>query len=565
MDHPPGSLVSLTEHDVPVPMRDGAILRAIVTRPADGRPAPVVLVRTPYPLAESRAEIDAIGVAQRGLVLVLQSVRGTGRSDGEFSPWIHEAEDGFDSIAWCSALPWSDGNVATLGRSYLAQAQVLAAGERPAALRAMALDVVGDDPYEVQWRNGALGLGASLGWSVAMAGISLERAEARGEDVRAERSVWLAAMNDMPAVYRRTPLADFGGLERHMPGWLDLLAHPTRDAWWQAAVPPEREPLPTIIVAGWHDLFIAGSLRQFAIAARNAASRLIVGPWSHTSAQSALGDVYYGAMASAAAQGLDARRLDFLDAHLRGADTGRGGVHLFVMGANQWRDFDSWPPAPSRDLELFLRPGGRLAEGPAGAAADGGEVQPSTFVFDPRDPVPTVGGANLMAWADAMDGSGACDQRQLDGRADILRFATEPLGDAFEVIGSVRLTLFAATSAVDTDWTGKLVDVYPDGRAFNVVDSIVRARLRDASHEAPLQPDRPHEFTFELGPTAQRFAAGHRIRLDISSSNFPRFDRNPGTGGSSATAPEATFISARQSVFHDAAHPSRLTLPVFEG
>lgn len=568
---------TLTEYDVPIPMRDGTMLRAIVSRPADGQPAPVVLARTPYPIAESSAEIDAMGLARRGLVFVIQSVRGTGNSDGEFEPGLHEGKDGFDTIAWCAAQPWSNGRVGTIGRSYLAMSQVLAAAERPPALRAMALDVVSDDPYEVRYVGGALGLGSAMGWAVAMSGVSIGRCEAAGEDMTADRAVWLAAMNDMARTYRTTPLADVGGLERHMPGWLELLEHPLRDQWWQRQTGPEPDPnempIPRIVVAGWFDLFLEGSLREFLRGERHPASRLIVGPWSHTSARAALGDAYYGAGASAPAAGLDALRSDFLLEQLTKDDSARaarasvppaesaparpGRARLFVMGANKWRDFETWPPRPQRTLRLYLHGEGVLSTEPPGA-----DAAPSTFTFDPRDPVPTLGGNNLLAWNDAMGSTGQCDQRRLDGRTDVLRFVSEPVAADVDVVGPVRLTLFASTSAADTDWTGKLVDVYPDGRALNVVDSIVRARYREPGREALLEPDRPHEFVLELGSTAQRFAAGHRIRLDVSSSNFPKFDRNPGTGGSSATTPESAFVEARQAIFHDPRNPSRLELPV---
>ncbi|SFK19500.1 CocE/NonD family hydrolase [Cellulomonas sp. KH9] len=546
-----------TDHDVPVPMRDGTVLRAVVVRPLVDEPVPVVLLRSPYPLADARFETDLMGLAERGLALVMVALRGTGASDGVFYPWADDQRDGVDTIAWCAEQEWSNGRVATTGRSYVAQTQLYAAGGAPPALRAMVTGVVPSDPWSLTYTGGALNLGSTLGWAAAMAGVPLARRAAAGEDVTRLQEEWAALLGGFPAGFATTPLTDVPVLDELFPAWRDWAEHAHLDDYWRAHALPDRPALPTFVVAGWHDVFRDLSLREFAREPRHPGSRLVVGPWSHGPAGRSLGDVDHGPAASGAAIGLDAQILDFLAAHLASDDVPvpDAPVQVFVTGANVWTHHATWPPA-ARDVDLHLHPGA-LAAGPA---ADG--TPPSRYVFDPRDPVPTRGGNTLLPQGDAAGMCGSVDQRPLDARTDVLRFVGDPLPAPVRVIGTVRLTLHAATSAADTDWTAKLVDVHPDGTALNLVDGILRASRQDPAHPALLTPDEPHELVVELGAVGHEFAAGHRIRLDVSSSSFPRFDRNPGTGAPAASVAEADFVVAHQRVLHDAAHLSRLTLPV---
>lgn len=547
-----------TQYDVPVPMPDGTVLRAVVVRPVTDDPVPVVLVRSPYPLADARFEVDLMGLAARGLALVLVSLRGTGASEGTFRPWRDDAADGVATIAWCARQPWSDGRVATLGRSYVAHTQLYAAGGAPPALRAMVTGVVPTDPRLLTYTGGALNLGSTLAWAAGMAGVNLGRRAAAGEDVSALQDAWGRLMGGFPDAYATTPLTDVPVLDELFPAWREWLEHPDDDDHWRALELPDRPAVPTFVVAGWHDIFRDGSLREFAREPRHPASRLVVGPWSHGAPNRSLGDVDHGAAASGAAIGLDGQLLDFLAAHLRDdapGDAGPTPVSVFVTGADEWTQHASWPP-PATDTHLHLHPGRLSADAPAA------DVEPSRFTFDPHDPVPTLGGANLMPTGEAAGMCGSVDQRPLDARTDVLRFVGDALAEPVTVIGPVRLTLHAATSAADTDWTAKLVDVHPDGTALNVVDGVLRARHRDPAHPTLLPAGEVHELVVELGAVGHRFRAGHRIRLDVSSSNFPRFDRNPGTGAPGGTTPASAFVVAHQQVRHDAAHPSRLTLPV---
>ena len=552
---------TLTQYDVPVPMPDGTLLDAVVVRPVTDAPVPVLLVRSPYPLADLRFEVDLTGVVARGLALVTVSLRGTGASQGTFHPWRDDERDGAETIAWCAQQPWADGRVVTMGRSYVAHTQLYAAGGAPSALRAMVTGVVPSDPRDLTYTGGALNLGSSLGWAAGMAGNALGRRAAAGEDVTDLQQAWGRLIGGFPAAFWTTPLTDVPVLDELFPAWREWAEHADDDAHWQALRLPDRPALPTFTVAGWHDLFRDGSLREFAREPRHPASRLVVGPWSHGGAGRSLGDVDHGPTASGAAIGLDAQLLDFLVTHL-GDDAPpppAAPVSVFVTGADEWTQHATWPPPGTVDTDLHLHTG-RLAAAPAT-----GDQQPSRFTFDPRDPVPTRGGATLLPTGEGAGMCGSVDQRPLDARTDVLRFVGDPLDAPLTVLGPVRLTLHAATSAADTDWTAKLVDVHPDGTALNIADGILRARHRDPAHPALLPPDVPHELVVELGAVGHRFRPGHRVRLDVSSSNFPRFDRNPGTGAPAASVAETDYVTAQQQVLHDAAHPSRLTLPVLPG
>jgi hypothetical protein len=455
----------------------------------------------------------------------------------------------------------------TYGRSYLAQTQLYAAGERPPALRAMGLGVCPGDPYDVVHQGGALLLGSGLGWALAQSGGGLARAVARaGADPRLLAD-WRAAMESFDEIVARPGPLDLPVLDVGLPSWRGWVDHPARDAWWGERALPDRDLLPAFFVGGWHDIFVRGTLEQFG-RRRHPGTRLVVGPWGHGPGLASLGEVHHGFAADAAVLGLEAEMLDLLAAHatgealleaLPGAASGpTDPVRLFVMGAGAWFGTTTWPPPESEDRTLYLHGDGRLDPGPPDAGAP-----PVTYVHDPRHPVPTVGGPNLFLRGEAALGTGSWDQRSRDGRDDVVRFETAPLEVDLDVVGLVRLSLVASTTAVDTDWCATLVDVHPDGRALNVVDGVVRARFATSDAvERLLEPGAAHRLEIEVGPTAQRFAAGHRVRLDLASSNHPRFDVNPGTGGTWASTPASEYVVAHQRVHVDRDAASHLTLPV---
>jgi uncharacterized protein len=467
-----------------------------------------------------------------------------------------------DTIAWCAAQLWCSGQVVTYGSSYLGHTQIYAAGGSPPALVAMSPGVVPSAPYDLTYNGGALLLASSLGWAMAQAGGKLFRSMAMGIDVSADLREWAETGADHWALCRRAPLQGIPILDRLFPGWKQWLDHPTNDGWWHGVDVQDRPTLPTYYTSGWWDLFLKDSLHEFNRQPRHPSSRMVIGPWSHIIEGPAHGEVYYGPEAGAAMQDLEGSRLAFLrsavspDAHIPDGPP----VRLFVMGSNRWRNENEWPPTRARATKYFLHADGALS--PSAPLTDSA---PATFVFDPLDPVSTVAGRNLGPGSDGAHLTGPVDQRMLDGRADILRFTSGVLSSDVEVIGNLTVTLHAATSAVDTDWTAKLVDVWPDGRAFNVADGLIRARHRLGNDRTEFLPSGvAHRFDIDLIATAQTFLAGHRMRVDISSSNFPRYDRNPGTGGLQADVAESDFVSARQTVFLDAQRASWITLPIIE-
>ena len=570
LDVPPVHV--LAEHNTPAQMRDGTTLRADVYRPAaDGR-FPVLLIRTPYgePMARSapvRPALDA------GFAVVVQHCRGTGASDGDFVAFESEAADGADTVEWCARQPWSDGAVTMWGPSYLGMVQFAAASLSPAALRGLAPVVApADYHWGLAYRQGAFTLGQALGWHTLKAGQQLAYLTGAGQDVAAEMGALLALMADPAAAYGHLPLRSMPAVSAILPSWHNWLDHEERDAYWEGVSYRDARSLvsaPALHVGGWFDLFLGGTLDNFATLSRDAATprarrgqRLIVGPWTHSDRSGVAGELHFGVFASEMALQLERLTIEFLRAAASDSVTDMPGpaVRLFVMGDNVWRDEDSWPLARTQWTRWYLHSHGELS-----LAMPGSFDPPSHYVHDPGSAVPTCGGATLMASGPGGVGwlPGPRDQGAVEAREDVLSFTSSPLAEDLEVTGPVSVTLHAATSAVDTDFTAKLVDVWPDGRAMGVTDGIVRARYRNGSTSPSLvAPGQVSEYTIDLIATSQVFKAGHRVRVDVASANFPCFDRNPGNGASAATATETDFVVASQTVFHDDARPSYITLPV---
>lgn len=558
------------ERDVAARMRDGAVLLADVYRPACPPPWPVLLMRLPYDKAQ--AEVYAYShpswYARAGYLVVVQDCRGRWASEGEWYPFRDEAADGFDTVAWAAALPGSSGQVAMYGFSYAGATQLLAAGERPPALAAIAPAMTAADYYD-QWtyRGGALQHAFTRFWALSLARDTARR---RGDLDLEERlaAALRRACEEYWAPPAAAPLLVESGVA---PYYRDWIAHDTADDYWHQwsiRSRPQSIAVPALYVGGWYDVFLEGTLDSFgALGPGNSArpeQRLVVGPWFHSPWHQHAGGFDFGAAAGSA---VDALHVLWLDRHLRGERNqldDEPPVALFVMGENRWRFESSWPVAGIRAQTFFLRSGGR-ANSLAGngwlALERPDEEPPDVFVYDPRNPVLSLGGHSCCN--DMLAPMGPADQRPAEVRNDVLVYTSAVLSADVVVIGTVELTLFAASTAVDTDFTAKLVDVHPDGRAVNIADGIVRARFRD-SLAAPslLQRDRVTEYRIRVGSTANRFASGHRIRLEVSSSNFPAFDRNSNSGKPLIEAGPADWVVATQTVFHDHRYPSRLTLPV---
>lgn len=576
---------AVVERDVPVPMRDGTVLRADVWRPAGPGRFPVLLQRLPYDKSGSLtsqhyAGLEPLRAVGAGYAVVIEDTRGRFASGGTFRPFDQETADGADTVAWAAAQPFCDGRVGMYGASYFGATQLLAAVGRPAALRAIAPHLTAAEYYDGwSYQGGAFQLGFALLWALtSLAPEELRRRARAGEDTAALESALRELFADPWSAYRRLPLTDQPAIGALVPAYREWLAHPERDAYWRATAIDDRYDqiaVPALHIGGWYDIFLAGTLRNYAELRKRAAGararagqRLIVGPWAHAVPHDTVGEVTFGLDASQAALDLTAAHLRWFDAALAdGPLDDEPRVRLFVMGVNRWRDEDGWPLARARSVPLYLRSGGRAnslrGDGVLSFEPPAADEPPDAFLYDPRRPVPTVGGSTFLPGLLTGLHAGPRDQRGVEERDDVLVYTTAPLPEDLEVTGPLRLVLHAASSAVDTDWTAKLVDVHPSGRALNLADGILRARYRQGlDAPAPLEPGRPYAFGVDLVATSNVFRAGHRIRVEVTSSNFPRFDRNPNTGGAVAAARESELVPALQRVFHDAARPSHLVLPI---
>jgi putative CocE/NonD family hydrolase len=572
------------EVDVRVPMRDGVALATNVWRPEGPGPFPVLLVRTPYGKDDAGTYgnpklPDVFALVAAGYAVVAQDVRGTSRSPGTFVPHTHEGADGADTLAWLAGQPWCDGAVGMWGGSYMGFTQWQAAVLGTPALRAITPVMSSADLYGAPWHSsgGALSQDAVLTWGTLSALRALRRDPADPTDAEE----LLSGLADPRLLHDRLPVADRGALTRTLPWVGEVLDHPERDAFWQDAAAIDRcgsITVPALQFGGWYDVFIGETVRSYAAMRRHGGSaaardgqRLVIGPWSHADGTD-LGtfpDRSFGLAASIKAADVTEEHLRFFDRWVRGrTDTPDDGhrVRIFVMGVDRWRDEVDWPLPDTRPTDFFLGGGGRAntatGDGVLTLAAPPAEAA-DTYLYDPRRPVPTLGGTVLAIASGAYPGP--ADQAAVETREDVLCFTTAVLDRPVEVTGHVSLVLHVSSSAPDTDFTGKLVDVHPDGQAILLCEGVQRARYRGSlTDPAPLEPGTVYELTVDLCVTSNVFLPGHRIRLEVSSSNFPRYDRNTNTGGTIAADGEGDLAVAVNRVHHGPAHPSRLVLPLIE-
>lgn len=566
------------ERNVAVPMRDGTILRADVYLPDAIGPFPALLQRTPYDKSYLPVilTLDPLRAAGEGYAVIVQDTRGRYASDGDFYPFRAEADDGYDSVEWVAARPWCNGKVGMLGASYAGADQLHAAQARPPHLAAIAPWITGSDYHEGwTYQGGAFCLGFNLNWALTrLAPDVLRRRDA--PDLAKRQESLRGAVDGLAATYRRLPLTHQPELEGCAPFYRDWLSHPDDDAYWRSiriADGYERVGVPAFHLGAWYDPFLGGTIRNFAGLRKRARSdlarrqqRLVLGPWIHSNELGNLaGEVDYGQGANRLTFDLDGMLLRWFDRWLKHADKGADAepaVRLFVMGENAWRDEREWPLARAIPVPFYLHSRGAASslrgDGALSRDAPGAEV-PDVYTSDPRHPVPTRGGG-LCCYPAALP-PGAYDQRSVEERADVLVYTGAPLAADLEVTGPITAVLYAATTAFDVDFTAKLVDVAPCGYARNLADGIVRARYReDRGQSRLLEPGQVYEYVIDLAATSNVFRAGHCLRLEIASSNFPRFDRNPQTGAPAAEA--IKLAPAIQTIYHDRAYPSRLLLPV---
>ena len=593
------------ETDVMVPARDGIRLATDILHPAqNGRPLPeplpALLHRTPYGKSAPARWEEAGFFASQGYVVVVQDCRGRYSSEGGFSKYVDEGPDGYDALEWAAQQPWCDGKVGTYGLSYAAHTQAALACLNPPHLACMWLDCGGfSNAFLSGCRNGGAFELRQVTWAYREA---LESPEVAADPVK-KRALESQSIYDW---FRRLPWKRGHSPLRWTPDYEDYLleiwSHEVFDDYWrQVGLCAEAHystmaDVPQVHLGGWYDTYARSTTDNYAAlaSANKGPVSLIMGPWTHGARSvSYAGDVDLGTAAPVDGNlGPDYNRLRlaFFDYWLKGKATGweeQPAARLFVMGGGSgrrnadgrlehggsWRSYGQWPPESAEERAYFLHPAGGLSLEQPSVGSDA-----SGYVFDPDNPVPTIGG-NLSSGLPIME-PGGFDQREspefygcqppylpLASRPDVLVFQTEPLGQDLEVVGPVRVNLWVASSAVDTDFTAKLVDVYPpsedypEGYALNLTDGILRAKFRD-SWERPelLEPGKIYPISIELYPTANLFAAGHRIRLDISSSNFPRLDVNGNTGENPALS--QVRVKAHNSVFHDSEHPSRLVVTV---
>ena len=548
-------------HEIGSPVRDGAILRSDLHVAPDDARRPALLIRTPYGRHQYRDDSMVAKAVARGYAVVVQDVRGRYDSAGTFDPYKHEGHDGYDTIEWIADQPWATGRVATVGLSYPGAVQWLAAVETPPHLVCAFPAMCFSSARQFFYFGGAFDL-TWLPWAANnIAPDDRRRRNVSGpKTAAAARAWWREHGRD---ALRRVPLRGHPLLEGVTPFYDEYLDHPDDGPYWDFAELEQRYGkvrVPIFNFSGWHDEGYGpvGATRNFAGLRANGATpearqpRLVVGPWVHGEPKPEtrkVGDRDFG---DAAGLDYDALVLDWCDLHARGVHHGlqsEAPVRLFVMGANRWRTETTWP-VPSTSRALYLRAGGGLTSDPP---ADG--EAPARFVFDPNDPVEDP-------HFDA--GLGPHDQRAIEARADVLVFSTPPLDEDLEVVGPIEFRLWVASSAPDTDFYCRLLDVDRDGAVWNLMSptlEVLRAKYRNGEDEPEyLVPGQPVELVFRHPLTANRFLRGHRIRVQVTSSFFPHLDRNPNTGRPSAI--ESRLVPARQVVFNDAKRPSRVILPV---
>jgi hypothetical protein len=567
----------LIEKNIMVTMRDGVKLATDIYRLDGALPTPVLVVRTPYNkdgLTSGGDIFNIFRAVETGYTVVAQDVRGRYASEGSFNPHVQETADGLDAFAWAAAQPWSNGVVGTFGGSYLGCTQWLPAREQPPALRAMAPSITFSDGHEGCSYQGGAKVLHDLRWVVAdIVPAEIERRVTRGEKVL-ESTPTL----DVNRALTELPLATHPLIREYASFYLDWLAHPSADDYWLPAAPCvgyEQISVPALNISGWYDIFLWSTCQNYmGMKQRGGTEKarrnqgLIIGPWTHMNFSGSFPEREFGWDGSSAAIDLPGIHLRWFDRWLKDVDNGidkEPPVMIFVMGVDEWRREADWPLPDTQYRPYYLHSSGgaNTLHGNGTLSTEPPGDEPSdVYLYNPMRPVPTVGGQVILPGGNAM---GPRDQRKVELRDDVLVYSTPVLEGAVEVIGPIELRLFVLSSAPDTDFTGKLVDVYPDGRAMILTEGILRARYRNSlSRPELMEPNTVYELRLNLWATANVFLPGHRIRLEVSSSNFPRFDRNSNTGGVIARETADQYQPAINRIFHDAAHPSHLILPIIK-
>jgi putative CocE/NonD family hydrolase len=568
----------VVEKSIAIPMRDNAVLRGDLYRPAGDGAFPTLIQRTPYNkqfLSLTGLTLDPIRAAAHGYAVLIQDVRARWASEGGvFFMYRNEFDDGADTVRWATTQTWCNGEIGAYGLSYMGAMTWLMAAGAPDNIRAIAPTTAPFDFWDNHlWRGGALNLGLLLSWTLATIGPSARARNTAPVEIPAALSALMDAIDRFDAWSKHAPMNTLPpalpGDSSFVPFFFEILKQNTPNTFTRSLLMNDRHGAvraPALITAGWHDVLLDGDLAHFAAMKKRGATtearektRLIIGPWAHGMFQHVVGDVDFGFRANGMfldmREDLTALHLRWFDRWLAGKENGvdqEARVKIFVQGANRWRDESDWPLARAADTPFFLASDGELGGAPPAQAAA------RSYRYDPSDPCPTAGGPILMPLTYPR---GPVDQRTWLQRSDVLAFTSEPIEADMEVTGHVRAILFAATTGKDTDWIVKLCDVHPSGATISVCDGVLRARFRNGFDRAALvEPGAVNEYEIALSATSMVFKRGHRLRVLVTSSDFPRYDRNPNTGEWPSEA--VRFEPAQQQIFCGGDRCSRIILPI---
>lgn len=541
---PHGAFAVSIERNQKIVMQDGVVLNADIFRPRHVEKTPTIIVR--IPLSKSLKNLFYVDVmgriwSEHGYTVVVEGTRGRYGSDGTFYPLRGDRQDGIDTLAWLAGQTWYNGKIAAWGGSAFGYTEWTIADRVDPGLSVMDIYEASSDFHQMFYPGGAFSLYSALSWAVNSSG-------------REDRAKWpeISEINQSADGFPMVD-SDLRAVGKRVAFFRDWVNHPSRDAFWKEIDGTKRSTTlkaPVLLMAGWFDPFLPTELKDYQeirsapspLVARN--SRLVIGPWIHA------GEITFpdGSRSEPFRALTFTGSLPWFDSILNGPASNAAPVRIFVMGANKWRSENEWPPMRAVYTPFYLSASGtaRGVSGQGRLSAQCIERRASDeFLYDPKHPVPTAGGAMIGASA------GMTQQNSIESRKDVLVYTTPPLIADTEATGPVKVILYAQTTAISTDFTAKLIDVFPDGAAFNLSDGIIRTRFKPGSVK---------ELAVELWPISNVFKKGHRIRLEVSSSNFPRYDRNPNTGEYPATA--VRTISALQEIHHGRDCPSRLILPI---
>ncbi|WP_249870446.1 CocE/NonD family hydrolase [Oceanobacillus saliphilus] len=561
----------IVDREVACTLRDGTNLYATIYRPSGEGEYPVLLTRLPYDKNLpnfSHRYIDPIRFAMNGYVVIIQDVRGRFASEGEFEPFVQELKDGYDTVEWAASLPYANGNVGMFGLSYYAFTQLYALMEQPPSLKAIFPAMTGHIFSDAFTQNGVNMLASTETWVLdSVAADYLKRKQSTEQYAETIKEI----TNDLDHIdewHSFKPVKDWPPIKKH-PELVDFFKKYVNQEFTEQArkqfnskVAPSELGVPAYHLAGWYDNFLNQTIQNFeAMKGSVNNQKLIIGPWGHGMFDSELGERSFGKNSSG--NSIDGKE-DITGLHIKWFDywlktkheqlpEEESPVKIFIMGENKWRSEKTWPLERTVYTPYYLREDGMLSEAvPGDEAAD-------SYVHDPGNPVPTHGGGVLFYNG---RGAGPYDQREIEKRNDVLTYTSEVLDEAVEVTGWIKMKLWAAYDAKDTDFVVKLIDVLPDGTAYNLTDGVIRTNNRydnpgkndatDANEVVALDVD--------MWATSNVFLPGHAIRIEISSSSFPRFDVNPGTGNTLMDTTE--MVKSNQKIYHDHDHPSHIILPI---